>query len=68
MTAIELRALLAQLGLSQRAAARLLGVDDRTVRRWIVAERPIPEPARRLLLLFAQDTALRVRLEMMAAE
>jgi len=34
MTNKEYRAALAQLGLSQRAGARLLGVDDTTSRRW----------------------------------
>ena len=35
--------------LSQLAAARLLGVDGRTSRRWISGERAVPEPAARFL-------------------
>jgi DNA-binding transcriptional regulator YiaG len=37
------------LGLSQIAAAKLLGVDGRTSRRWISGERDVPEPAARFL-------------------
>jgi DNA-binding transcriptional regulator YiaG len=37
------------LGLSQLAAAKLLGVDGRTSRRWISGERDVPEPAARFL-------------------
>lgn len=50
VTANEYRAAIAQLGLSQLAAARLLGVDDRTSRRWANGERDIPPPAARFLL------------------
>lgn len=45
MTSDEYRAAIAQLGLSQGAAARLLGVDDRTSRRWATGERDVPGPA-----------------------
>jgi DNA-binding transcriptional regulator YiaG len=38
-----------QLGLSQIAAAKLLGVDGRTSRRWISGERDVSEPAARFL-------------------
>lgn len=50
MTASDFRAAIAHLGLSQVGAARLLGVDDRTSRRWALGESGIPEPVRRLLL------------------
>jgi DNA-binding transcriptional regulator YiaG len=49
VTPAELRALLKRLGLSQIEAALLLGVDVRTMRRWMMAEREMPEPAVRLL-------------------
>ena len=49
MTAPEFRAALDRLGLTQTGAARLLGVDARTARRWALGEREVPEPARRLL-------------------
>jgi DNA-binding transcriptional regulator YiaG len=49
VTADEYRNALAQLDLSQVAAARLLGVDDRTSRRWAAGERDVPPPAARFL-------------------
>lgn len=45
----EFRAQIARLGLSQLGAARLLGVDGRTVRRWAIGEREVPETVLRLL-------------------
>lgn len=51
MTLEEYRAAIAALGLSQVAAARLLGVDPRTSRKWATGERDIPEPAARMLRL-----------------
>jgi DNA-binding transcriptional regulator YiaG len=49
VTPDEYRAAIESLGLSQVAAARLLGVDDRTSRRWASGERDIPPPAQRFL-------------------
>lgn len=49
MTPTALRATLAALGLTQAEAAHMLGVDERTIRRWLAGERKIPEPAARLL-------------------
>lgn len=49
MTHDQYRAALEQLGLSQTAAAQLLGVDARTSRRWACDERDIPPPAARFL-------------------
>lgn len=49
MSPDDYRAALEKLGLSQVAAARLLGVDDRTSRRWACGERDIPPPAVRFL-------------------
>lgn len=48
MTADEIRARLKELGLSQTDAARLMGVTDRTVRRWCV-DGDVPEPIAHLL-------------------
>jgi DNA-binding transcriptional regulator YiaG len=47
-----------KLGLSQIAAARLLGLDARTSRRWASGERDIPPPAVRFLryLIAAKKT------------
>jgi len=49
MTLDEYREAIEGLGLSQIAAARLLGVDARTSRRWAPGERDIPPPAVRFL-------------------
>lgn len=49
MTAAEYADAIDRLGLSQTAAAKLLGVDARTSRRWISGERDVPEPAARFL-------------------
>ena len=49
MTPDEYRAAIGRLELSQVAAARLLGVDERTSRRWANGERDIPAPAVRFL-------------------
>ncbi len=49
MTPDEYRESIEVLGLSQIAAARLLGVDARTSRRWASGEREIPPPAVRFL-------------------
>lgn len=49
MTADEYREALESLGLTQVAAAKLLGVDDRTSRRWAAGDREIPPPAQRFL-------------------
>ncbi len=42
MTGRQLRAALKQLGLAQTATARLLGVNVRTMRRWIAGDVPVP--------------------------
>lgn len=49
MTKDEYREAIERLGLSQIAAAKLLGVDDRTSRRWATGERDVPGPAVRFL-------------------
>jgi DNA-binding transcriptional regulator YiaG len=49
MTPDEYREAIARLDLSQVAAARLLGVDERTSRRWANGERDVPAPAIRFL-------------------
>lgn len=56
MTPAEFRHTIKSLGLSQVGAASFLGVNDRTVRRWILGEVEIPEPVSRFLLfLVAAD-------------
>ena len=49
MTPDQYRAVLEALGLTQSGGARLLGVDERTSRRWANGERDIPPPAQRFL-------------------
>jgi hypothetical protein len=59
--ASNLRATLADLGLTQTGAARLLGVDPRTMRRWIAGEVATPQPVLRLLdLLTLYDNKRRL--------
>ena len=43
MTPKQLRATLASIGLSQRAAARLLDINDRTMRKYVAGDLVIPE-------------------------
>jgi DNA-binding transcriptional regulator YiaG len=42
MTPDEFKSKLASLGLTQTGASRILRVDDRSVRRWVSGERPVP--------------------------
>ncbi len=56
MTHLEFRAALDALGLYQAEAARLIGVDEGTVRRWMAGPnakrgRDVPEPVARFLRL-----------------
>jgi len=51
MTPDEYREAIASLGLTQLAAARLVGVNPRTSRKWACGEAPIAEPAARMLRL-----------------
>ena len=58
MTAHEVRAALAELGLSQVAAAEAFGVDARTMRRWVadgIAAGPALLAFRALMLLRPRD-------------
>lgn len=43
-----------RLGLSQRAAGKFLGVDERTSRKWIAGDSRIPESAAKLLRLMVR--------------
>lgn len=51
MTANQFRAALDRLKLSQLGAARLVGADPRTARRWALGERTVPECVAILLRL-----------------
>jgi len=54
MTPTQYRTAIKSLGLSQRGAARLLGVNERTSRRWALGELPIPRAAALLLALMVK--------------
>lgn len=43
-----------RLSLSQRGAAKFLGVDERTSRKWIAGDARIPESAAKLLRLMVR--------------
>jgi transcriptional regulator with XRE-family HTH domain len=51
MTENQYRNCIDMLGLSQKAAAKLLGVSPRTSRGYALGERRIPEPVAKLLRL-----------------
>lgn len=51
MTPTQFRAALSRLELSQLGAARLVGADPRTARRWALGERTVPECVAILLRL-----------------
>ena len=55
MSADAFRAELDRLTLNQVAAARLLGVNDRTVRRWILGERRVPIAVGKLVAAMSPD-------------
>lgn len=58
MDAIAYRAQLVRLGLSQASASRLLGINDRTSRRYALNERAIPSCIERLLWVCEQHPEL----------
>jgi transcriptional regulator with XRE-family HTH domain len=49
MNATEYRAALARLGLTQVGAARIMGVGERTSRRYASGDQNIPPPVERLM-------------------
>ena len=53
MTPAEYAAILARLNLTQVGAARLLGISERTSRRYAAGDAAIPEPTAMLLRLMA---------------
>ena len=61
----DLPAIRAALGLTTGGMASLLGVDVRTVQRYLAQEREVPEPTWRLLNLAMQVPAARDRLDEM---
>ena len=65
MTPTDIRQARATLGLTQARAAALFGVDHRTWVKWEGAEREMPQPAQRLLILVSEYSDIRERLEAM---
>jgi DNA-binding transcriptional regulator YiaG len=57
VTPAQLRAVLDRLGLSQSEAARLLSIDPRTMRRWVLDEQPVPAPVAILFRLLDECPA-----------
>jgi hypothetical protein len=51
MTAKQFQNAIDRLGLSQVGAARLVGADPRTARRWALGERSVPEAVAIILRL-----------------
>jgi len=49
MSPDQIRIAIDRLSLSQRGAARLLGVDERTVRKWVAGDAKIPQSAAMVL-------------------
>jgi len=71
MTAAEVRAIRAELGLTQAQLGDALGVDGRAVRRWETepgksSAQPVPEPMARILRLARRTPGLIQNLAAMA--
>jgi DNA-binding transcriptional regulator YiaG len=62
----DLPAIRTGLGLTTGGLAALVGVDVRTVQRYLAREREVPEPTWRLLNLAMDNPAARASLEQMA--
>lgn len=54
MTPKQYAEAIAKLSLSQRAAGKFLGVDERTSRKWIAGDSRIPESVAKLLRLMVK--------------
>lgn len=50
-----------EIGITQRKAAELLGIDERTSRRYALGEARVPKPVRILLDLLAGDQTGRMK-------
>jgi DNA-binding transcriptional regulator YiaG len=62
----DLPAIRAALGLTTGGLAALLGVDVRTVQRYLAQQRDVPEPTWRLLNLAVESPNARASLDRMA--
>ena len=57
MTAAQLKRVLARAALSQRGAAKLLEINERTMRRYISGEQPIPRVVEYALFWIAHQSS-----------
>lgn len=57
MTALQLKRVLAKAALSQRGAAKLLEINERTMRRYISGEQPIPRVVEYALLWISSQSS-----------
>lgn len=55
MTADQYRTAIAELGLSQVSAAKFLGVNARTSRRWVSGQQPVPRAVAILLTMLTEN-------------
>lgn len=53
MTPAQFKKALKTAGLTQRGAAKSFGVNERTVRRWVKGDDPVPQTVQRLLPFMA---------------
>jgi hypothetical protein len=70
---VIIRDVLSRIGLSSTAAARLIGVEARTMRSWCqppetLGHRVVPEPVLRILDLLEHVPGARARLHIIAQE
>lgn len=56
MTALQLKRVLAKAALSQRGAAKLLEINERTMRRYVSGEQPIPRVVEYALLWISHQS------------
>jgi len=57
MTALQLQRLLDRAGLSQRGAAKALEINERTMRKYVAGDAPIPKTVELALLYLASHSA-----------
>jgi hypothetical protein len=57
LTALQLKRVLAKAALSQRGAAKLLEINERTMRRYVSGEQPIPRVVEYALLWISYQSA-----------
>ncbi len=60
MTSRQLRAALNRLGISQSEAARQLNVNNRTVRKWVAGDLPVPRTVELIMDCWLHHGALSV--------